>query len=185
MPKNGPSFIVALLVGGVACALLFPAASDARVLRCPAGKVIQTKPNSERTCVPAPPKGIPRPGYWRLVGARSVVLMAIEVAYTGRAYRVKRTKLKFPGPSFTCTNGQNIGATIPRTYKTALKFTNRAWAANSQDSQSTWGFSGKFSTAGVLTFDAHLEYKPDFVFAGCSATQHLTGKVQRGRGDDF
>jgi hypothetical protein len=49
--------------------------------------------------------------------------MAIEVAYVNGAYKVKRTKLKFPGSTFTCTTpGETIGPTIPRTFKTAVKF---------------------------------------------------------------
>lgn len=182
-PKNGFSFTVALLVGGVTCAMLLPTASDARVRHCPTGKVIQFSLQGEGKCVPKPPKGQPGPGIWRLEATNG--FMAIEVAYTGGAYKVKRTKLKFPGSTFTCTTGETIGPTIPRTFKTAVKLKSRAWSGSKSDSQSDWGFSGKFSTAGVMTFDAHLAYKPGQFHAGCSVAQHLTGKVQKGRGDDF
>jgi hypothetical protein len=185
LSKNGFSFPVALLVGCVTCAVFLPAVSNARVRHCPTGKVNQFDPRGESICVPKPPKGQPGPGIWRL-SATTGGFMAIEVAYAQGAYKVKRTKLKFPGPTFTCTTpGESIGPTIPRTFKTAVKFKSRAWSGNKSDSQSDWGFSGKFTTAGVLTFDAHLAYKPGQFHAGCSATLHLTGKVQKGRGDDF
>jgi hypothetical protein len=121
------------------------------------------------SCAPKPPKGQPTPGYWKVGNANLIV--GLEVIYINKAYRVK-TKVTFLGTAFTCPPGA-VFSVSPKIKFDRTPIKNRAWKGTKTNSS----FSAKASTSGVITVDATDTFPAGSALAGCTSTQHLTGKL--------
>jgi hypothetical protein len=158
------------VVGGCAAAAAAPTPAGAVRVHCPKGKVKNLQGVfGIPSCAPAPPKGQPAPGYWKVSNANLIV--GLEVIYSNKAYRVK-TKVTYLGTAFTCPPGATFSAS-PKVKYDQTTFKNRAWKGAKTGSS----FSAKASTSGVITVDATKTFPAGGPLAGCTSTQQLTGKL--------